>query len=79
VLSGFFRDPETALTAASRSKQANAEKGDIKRKGLVTEDRERLIGSVPFLVTIVVILHIACDDDVPAPVCENGVALATLS
>ncbi len=49
VLSGFFSGSETALTAASRSKlRANADKGD---KGAntafdITEDREKLIGSV---------------------------------
>lgn len=49
VLSGFFSGSETALTAASRGKlRANAEKGDkgAQKAFDVTEDRERLIGSV---------------------------------
>jgi Mg2+/Co2+ transporter CorB len=49
VLSGFFSGSETALTAASRGKlRANADKGDkgAQKAFEVTEDRERLIGSV---------------------------------
>lgn len=49
VLSGFFSGSETALTAASRGKlRASAERGDkgAQRAFEVTEDRERLIGSV---------------------------------
>ncbi len=49
VLSGFFSGSETALTAASRGKlRSNADKGDkgAQKAFEVTEDRERLIGSV---------------------------------
>ena len=49
VLSGFFSGSETALTAASRSKlRSAADKGDkgAKKAFDVTEDREKLIGSV---------------------------------
>jgi Mg2+/Co2+ transporter CorB len=49
VLSGFFSGSETALTAASRGKlRAQADKGSIgaKRALSITEDNERLIGSV---------------------------------
>ena len=49
VLSGFFSGSETALTAASRAKlRTNADKGDkgAQKAFAVTEDRERLIGSV---------------------------------
>lgn len=49
VLSGFFSGSETALTAASRGKlRASADRGDkgAQKAFDVTEDRERLIGSV---------------------------------
>jgi len=49
VLSAFFSGSETALTAASRGKlRAKADKGDrgASRALLITEDNERLIGSV---------------------------------
>ena len=49
VLSGFFSGSETALTAASRSKlRSAADKGDkgAQKAFDVTEDREKLIGSV---------------------------------
>lgn len=49
VLSGFFSGSETALTAASRSKlRSAADKGDkgAQKAFAVTEDREKLIGSV---------------------------------
>ena len=49
VLSGFFSGSETALTAASRGKlRAQADKGSrgAQRALNVTEDSERLIGSV---------------------------------
>jgi len=49
VLSGFFSGSETALTAASRGKlRANADKGSkgAQRALDITEDSERLIGSV---------------------------------
>lgn len=49
VLSGFFSGSETALTAASRSKlRSNADKGDkgAEKAFDITDDREKLIGSV---------------------------------
>jgi Mg2+/Co2+ transporter CorB len=49
VLSGFFSGSETALTAASRGKlRAQADKGSVgaQRALRITEDNERLIGSV---------------------------------
>ena len=49
VLSGFFSGSETALTAASRGKlRAQADKGasGAIRALKITEDNERLIGSV---------------------------------
>lgn len=49
VLSGFFSGSETALTAASRGKlRAAADRGDkgAQKAFDVTEDREKLIGSV---------------------------------
>ena len=49
VLSGFFSGSETALTAASRGKlRAQADKGNkgAQRALEITEDNERLIGSV---------------------------------
>lgn len=49
VLSGFFSGSETALTAASRGKlRAQADKGSVgaERALAITEDNERLIGSV---------------------------------
>ncbi len=49
VLSGFFSGSETALTAASRGKlRAKADKGSrgAERALTITEDSERLIGSV---------------------------------
>ncbi|MDV7397323.1 CNNM domain-containing protein, partial [Arthrospira platensis SPKY1] len=49
VMSAFFSGSETALTAASRGKlRAQADKGSkgAERALLITEDNERLIGSV---------------------------------
>ena len=49
VLSAFFSGSETALTAASRGKlRAQADKGSkgAERALTITEDNERLIGSV---------------------------------
>ena len=49
ILSGFFSGSETALTAASRGKlRSKADKGDkaAERALNITEDSERLIGSV---------------------------------
>ena len=49
VMSGFFSGSETALTAASRGKlRAQADKGSVgaERALAITEDNERLIGSV---------------------------------
>ena len=59
ILSGFFSGSETALTAASRGKlRAKADKGSrgAQRALDVTEDSERLIGSVLLGYNIVNIL-----------------------
>ena len=82
VLSGFFSGSETALTAASRSKlRANAEKGDLgaKKAFEVTEDRERLIGSVLLGNNLVNILATSLATTMFLRLFgENGVALATI-
>jgi Mg2+/Co2+ transporter CorB len=82
VLSGFFSGSETALTAASRSKlRANAEKGDMgaKKAFEVTEDRERLIGSVLLGNNLVNILATSLATTMFLRLFgENGVALATI-
>ncbi|SEW07546.1 Mg2+ and Co2+ transporter CorB, contains DUF21, CBS pair, and CorC-HlyC domains [Cognatiyoonia koreensis] len=82
VLSGFFSGSETALTAASRGKlRANADKGN---KGAqtaleVTEDSERLIGSVLLGNNVVNILATSLATAVLTKVFgQNGVAFATL-
>jgi Mg2+/Co2+ transporter CorB len=82
VLSGFFSGSETALTAASRAKlRANAEKGDIgaQKAFEVTEDRERLIGSVLLGNNLVNILATSLATTMFLRLFgENGVALATI-
>ena len=82
VLSGFFSGSETALTAASRSKlRANAEKGDMgaQKAFEVTEDRERLIGSVLLGNNLVNILATSLATTMFLRLFgENGVALATI-
>ena len=82
VCSGFFSGSETALTAASRGKlRAKADKGS---KGAeialdITEDSERLIGSVLLGNNLVNILATSLATALFTRVFgESGVALATL-
>lgn len=82
VLSAFFSGSETALTAASRGKlKARAEKGD---KGAdqalaITDDNERLIGSVLLGNNLVNILAASLATALFTRLFgESGVALATL-
>ncbi|WP_135507448.1 HlyC/CorC family transporter [Roseovarius aestuariivivens] len=82
VLSAFFSGSETALTAASRGKlRARAEKGS---KGAdtalaITEDNERLIGSVLLGNNLVNILATSLATALFTRLFgESGVALATL-
>jgi len=82
VLSGFFSGSETALTAASRGKlRANAEKGDKGAQSAfsLTEDRERLIGSVLLGNNLVNILATALATAMfTRAFGESGVPMATL-
>ncbi|MDU8929803.1 HlyC/CorC family transporter [Alisedimentitalea sp. MJ-SS2] len=82
VLSGFFSGSETALTAASRGKlRAQADKGAIgaKRALEITEDNERLIGSVLLGNNLVNILAASLATALFSRLFgEGGVALATL-
>lgn len=82
ILSGFFSGSETALTAASRGKlRAQADKGAKgAQKALdVTEDNERLIGSVLLGNNLVNILATSLATALFTRVFgESGVALATL-
>ena len=82
VLSGFFSGSETALTAASRGKlKSRAERGDkgAERALAVTEDNERLIGSVLLGNNLVNILATSLATALLTRVFgESGVALATL-
>ncbi|TDE38426.1 HlyC/CorC family transporter [Antarcticimicrobium sediminis] len=82
VLSGFFSGSETALTAASRGKlRAQADKGSRgAAKALrITEDNERLIGSVLLGNNLVNILAASLATSLFTRVFgESGVALATL-
>src|SRR5690554_1323143 len=82
VLSGLFSGSETALTAASRGKlRARADKGD---KGAetalaITEDNERLIGSVLLGNNLVNILAASLATALFTRLFgESGVVLATL-
>lgn len=82
VLSAFFSGSETALTAASRGKlRSAADKGS---KGadqalVITEDNERLIGSVLLGNNVVNILATSLATAVLTKVFgQNGVAAATL-
>jgi len=82
VLSAFFSGSETALTAASRGKlRAHADKGD---KGAdqalrITEDTERLIGSVLLGNNLVNILAASLATALFTRIFgDSGVALATL-
>ena len=82
VLSAFFSGSETALTAASRGKlRARAEKGSrgAERALKITEDNERLIGSVLLGNNLVNILAASLATALFTRLFgESGVALATL-
>ena len=82
ILSGFFSGSETALTAASRSKlQAKANKGSAGAALAlkVTNDNERLIGSVLLGNNLVNILATALITALFTQMMgENGIVLATL-
>ena len=83
VLSGFFSGSETALTAASRGKlRTQADKGSkgAERALQITEDNERLIGSVLLGNNLVNILATSLATTVFLRLFgENGVAYATLA
>ena len=80
-MSGFFSGSETALTAASRAKlRSNAEKGDkgAQKAFEVTDDRERLIGSVLLGNNLVNILATSLATTMFLRAFgENGVVIAT--
>lgn len=82
VLSAFFSGSETALTAASRAQlKTKAEKGDrgSERALALTEDSERLIGSILLGNNLVNILATSLATAMLTRVFgESGVALATL-
>lgn len=82
VLSAFFSGSETALTASSRSKlRAQADKGSTgaKRALALTEDSERLIGSVLLGNNLVNILAASLATALFTRLFgDSGVALATL-
>ncbi|WP_435404502.1 HlyC/CorC family transporter [Marivivens donghaensis] len=82
VLSGFFSGSETALTAASRGKlRSAADKGSRGAETAlnVTEDNERLIGSILLGNNVVNILATSLATAVLTKLFgQNGVALATL-
>ena len=82
VLSGFFSGSETALTAASRGKlRSQADKGSRGAEVAleVTEDNERLIGSVLLGNNLVNILAASLATSLFTKIFgESGVALATL-
>ena len=82
VLSAFFSGSETALTAASRGKlRTNADRGSAgAQKALeITEDNERLIGSVLLGNNLVNILATSLTTALFTKLFgESGVALATL-
>ena len=82
VFSGFFSGSETALTAASRAKlKARAEKGDkgADRALEITEDSERLIGSILLGNNLVNILATSLATAMfTRAFGEGAVALATL-
>ncbi len=82
VLSGFFSGSETALTAASRGKlRSQADKGSrgAERALRITEDNERLIGSVLLGNNLVNILAASLATSLFTRVFgDGGVALATL-
>ncbi|SMH55178.1 HlyC/CorC family transporter [Maritimibacter sp. HL-12] len=82
VLSAFFSGSETALTASSRGKlRARADKGDrgAERALAITEDNERLIGSVLLGNNLVNILATSLATALLTRLFgAEGVALATL-
>jgi len=82
VLSAFFSGSETALTAASRGKlRSQADKGNrgAERAFAITEDNERLIGSVLLGNNLVNILAASLATSLFTRVFgDSGVALATL-
>jgi Mg2+/Co2+ transporter CorB len=82
LLSAFFSGSETALTAASRGKlRAKADKGDraAERALDITEDNERLIGSVLLGNNLVNILATSLATAMFTRLFgEGGIALATL-
>ena len=82
VLSGFFSGSETALTAASRGKlraQADKGSGGAERALKITEDNERLIGSVLLGNNLVNILAASMATALFTRLFgESGVAMATL-
>ena len=82
VMSGFFSGSETALTAASRGKlRAQADRGSAgaRRALKITEDNERLIGSVLLGNNLVNILATSLATAIfTRAFGESGVALATL-
>ncbi|MCL6285515.1 HlyC/CorC family transporter [Ruegeria sp. 2012CJ41-6] len=82
ILSGFFSGSETALTAASRGKlRAQADKGNrgAQRALNITDDNERLIGSVLLGNNLVNILAASLATALFTRIFgESGVALATL-
>lgn len=82
VLSGFFSGSETALTAASRGKlRSQADKGSrgAERALRITEDNERLIGSVLLGNNLVNILAASLATSLfTRAFGDSGVALATL-
>ena len=82
VLSGFFSGSETALTASSRGKlRSQADKGSkgAKRALAITEDSERLIGSILLGNNLVNILATSLATALfTRALGESGVALATL-
>ena len=82
VLSGFFSGSETALTAASRGKlRVQADKGSVgaQRALKITEDNERLIGSVLLGNNLVNILAASLATALFTKLFgESGVAWATL-
>ncbi len=81
-LSGFFSGSETALTAASRGKlRSNADKGSKSalRALEITNDNERLIGSVLLGNNVVNILATSLATALLTTIFgQNGVAVATL-
>ncbi|MGB0904909.1 MAG: CNNM domain-containing protein, partial [Mangrovicoccus sp.] len=82
VLSGFFSGSETALTAASRGKlRSQADRGSrgAEQALEITEDNERLIGSVLLGNNLVNILATSLTTALfTRAFGESGVALATL-